>query len=81
VRQVADPPVEAIAALRSRWARSAIGEDGLIVRQIGCWLGVFLVDDDEDGDSYFVDSRFVRYGSDLAAVEAFEALVVEEVEL
>ena len=36
--------------------------------------------EDEDGDDapFFLDARFLRYGSDLDAVEAFEAIVAEE---
>ena len=77
VRRALDPPVEAVIALRSRWAKRLSCVDRTEIRQLGRWLGVFAIDEDMDGDPYFAATNFYFFATDVEAVDAFDELLEE----
>jgi hypothetical protein len=81
MKRVPDPSVEVLIALRSRWAKRVLTEDGAEIRQVGCWVGLFVIDDDEQGgEPFFTSTRYWRFGDEMHAVMAFDALVAQGVE-
>jgi hypothetical protein len=74
VRRVLDPPVEAVIALRSRWAKRLPTDEGAEIRQIGRWIGIFVFDEDVDGEPFFSDVRVFACEDDMTAVLAFDEL-------
>ena len=77
MRRIVDPPVEALIALRSRWAKRLPTDEGAEIRQVGRWLGVFAIDEDEHGDPYFAATNFYLFGTDVEAVDVFDELLEE----
>ena len=74
MRRVADPPVEVLIALRSRWAKRLPTDEGAEIRQVGRWIGIFVFDEDADGEPFVRDMRVFGYEDDVAAVFAFDEL-------
>lgn len=76
MRCVLDPPVEALIALRSRWAKRVLTDEGAEIRQVGRWVSLFVVEeDDEYGEPFFAEARYWHFGDELQAVMAFDTLL------
>jgi hypothetical protein len=78
VREIAEPPVELLAALTTGWCTSVSAEDGSAVYRIGRWLVLRQFDEDADDDPIVLSTRCFLFDTDDDAMDTLDVLLDAE---